>query len=842
MSYPDVFAGPASSSAEAMIGHLPQSSMSPSQTPTLLSRGALDSIIANTSSADAFSLAAAYPQAFQPMNIGSASNGVMIPGLPQSLAPTPTISLMSNQMPASSSLSISPLLTLPSSSQGQSPWGAGGATLAPPIGTIGVLTPTTEQALNQAIEASLSPVSPLSATTTMSGTSALTFGPNATQIELGPAPSVVPTDTVSLAPSLSDASVGVPPSESPNQAKSPSPRKRTFLEMVRDDRHESTRAAIDINEAPLSRNVARCYGKEKRLLSPPPIVRIVGPLLQRVPRPRLKMEVINLERNVQTACEQSRFTSDADRAYFRKLHINGMGKAKNFNLRLSVHPAPEDGKGSKSNEESSGEEELLPPVATFMSADIDVISKPSKKMVNGLATQSTISQSSTVAFLSRLSNQSARTYFMSVEDGQVLSRLDEWSAFSMRIVSEPEDAPKASTAPSRPLSSESQTVPCGSEIVLTDILTGYETESLTIHQIDKDEVIFKHTGPVGQMQRVALSRLTPNGKRIFLTTKSDGLDFNGNPMSAAARRKPRKRTKKDDGESEMRPVLSYEEAISFTKPSIDHPLGVPRVGDHMTWTIVGVTSFSYSLFESRPSQSGSIERPLTPFPILVSAPKYIQASHCLEVDVTDFFYTNPNTHAADAVAKQVHVQPTARLIVELPPCSMVVQAAFQQESYASHSAAGNGTLQSPALHTLQDAGGNTNDLVQQALAKHSVKLSSDSLIQSNMSQAVRPPSVKSASPEALVASLPANAGASSSLDQTFNGSSLFDSKTPSISNSPPVVGNGSLPLVIIRPCDGVGYLTGRWVNASLDDKPSKSAGRTDSDDPFGNAGWTITIT
>ncbi|KAM0786414.1 hypothetical protein ACM66B_001879 [Microbotryomycetes sp. NB124-2] len=882
MSYPDVFAGPASSAtvAGAMIG-APQSSITTSSSNTSQGTGySLESIIANTSGPDAFSLATAYHQAFQPISLQSAANGTsMIPALPQTVAADSSLSMLSSQLRASSGLGIPPYLTLPQSSQTSTSF------LAPPPVSVGILTPTTEQALNQAIEASLSPVSPLSATASLAAPPqpALAFGPPP---DLTQPSSVIPADTVSLAPSMSDASVGAPPSESP-QSTSPSPRKRTFLEMANESKHEATRAAIALNEAPLRNAMAstdlrtlttvlclhpwagqRCYGKEKRLLSPPPIVRIVGPLLQRVPRPRLKMEVINIAKGVTTAVEQASFTDDIDRAYFRKLHINGMGKAKDFNIRLTVHPEP-----AKPDRDEQGDEKLLPPIATFMSADIDVISKPSKKMVNGLATQSTISQSSTVAFLSRLSNQSARTYFMSVEDGQVLSRLDEWSAFSMRIVREPENAPKASTAPTRPLSNESQTVPCGSEIILTDILSGYETESLMVHQIEKDEVIFKHTGPVGQMQRVALSRLTPSGKRIFLTTQADGLDRNGNQMSAAAQRKPRKRAKKDDPEFETRPVLSYEEALSFKKPTAEHPLGVPRIGDHMIWTIVGVTSFSYSLFESRPIPNMPIERPLTPFPILASAPKYIEVSHSLEMSVSDFFYTNPDTNVvesmelwlgklgpmplscldhvsqktmslAEAVHKQLHENQTIKILAEMPPCSMMVQAGLQQGQYPTNaSAARIDTTQAGALEGDSRSGGPQSQSMQSLLGQSSNLDLASSVARNVAIPAGKRPLPHDHNPEALLGSFSAHGGIGPALEQSVSASSLFDSKPPSsTSTSPPLVGNSALPLVIIRPGDGIGYLTGRWVNASVDDTATPVSAGSDVEDARGSAGWVITIT
>ncbi|KAK4055870.1 hypothetical protein OIO90_003127 [Microbotryomycetes sp. JL221] len=881
------------------------------QTPQL----SLDTIIATTPSSDVLSLASSYPAIFSASPSLSGANPAattFMPSLAQSVAPVPTINLMtSNMSPVTVSPHTShvPLAPPPPNHD----WSTNPAALGPsPLSAPGTLTPTTEQALNQAIAASLSPTSPLSNSATAISPAMSWAAPPASGID---GMSMNPADATLLSASLSDPSIGAQHSNSTVVAFSPSPsaRKRRFQELITDATHETARSAMQLNDSLPTRGVKvndprslttvlclhpwagqRCYSKEKRLLAPPPIVRIVGPLLDRVQTPRLEMTVINVEKDVVTAKERAILTGDTDRAYFRKLHINGMGKAKNFNLRLTVHPSTSSKKGrgdrkdkkdSKSNSTSLQDAELADPIATFMSADIDVISKPSKKLVNGPATQSSISQSSTVAFLSRINNQSLRTYYMSAEGGRIVSRTEEWSAFSMRVLREPENAQKMSTTSLSKAPLDQQTVPFGSEIILTDILSGYTTEPLVLHQIEKDEVILKHTGPVGQMQRVALSRVTSEGKRIYLSTKSDGMDRYGNPMpTPSSGRKNRKRTKTDrDSSTDGDPVLSYDEPFEIIKPDAEHPQGRPRIADHMIWTIVGVTSFSYSMFDSRGDTSKSIERPLTPFPVLASAPQYIPATHCLELSVTECFYTDPNTNEigamqvwlgklgplplsfvvgrnagetgnavslADAVAQRVHEQPFAILIVELPPCHLMVQDGFNSSTTEPGVQQSNAVAQFSNGHNAQ-----LNEMLKQHNSISSQSSVALSAVQTQLQPAMHTNLGQSVSPATSLAaalSQPLDGGDrpfGPIADESGTGSTstTLDSKTPSTSHSPTVpfaklatmTTPVSLPLVLIRPSDGIGYLTGRWVNAEVDeDAMSRS---TSQHDEYGNVGWRVTL-
>ena len=57
----------------------------------------------------------------------------------------------------------------------------------------------------------------------------------------------------------------------------------------------------------------------------------------------------------------------------------------------------------------------------------------------------------------------------------------------------------------------------GSEIVLSDSMTGIATAPLIIRKVDKGKISPEEGGPVSQMQKIALQRVNPDGTRHYLS-------------------------------------------------------------------------------------------------------------------------------------------------------------------------------------------------------------------------------------------------------------------------------------------------------------------------------------
>ena len=126
-----------------------------------------------------------------------------------------------------------------------------------------------------------------------------------------------------------------------------------------------------------------------------------------------------------------------------------------------------------------------------------------------------------------------------------------------------------------------QPVTYGSQIVLTDALSGIATGSLIIRKVDKQRVSLEDGGPVSQMQKIALQRVAPDGSRQYLSAVGPLTSTGGvvTPPSPGANQpggthtlifqSPRMRDESRDG---VRIV-------------------VDEVDDYLCWTIVGICKY-----------------------------------------------------------------------------------------------------------------------------------------------------------------------------------------------------------------------------------------------------------
>jgi hypothetical protein len=318
----------------------------------------------------------------------------------------------------------------------------------------------------------------------------------------------------------------------------------------------------------------------------------------------LDLAVIVGDNAEEPSVESSRLDPATGKAYFRGLHVSGLPKqVKHCNFRLSIRPAVE------------AEAIKQPSCPSFLSDDVQIISKPSKKTAKARNTSSCLFAGSTIAMYNRINSQTVRTKYMAVDDGKFAARVGQWTAFRIDVLRRAEDANpdlKETLATSR-IPNGALTVTYGSEIMLTDLMTGVSSERLIVRKVEKNEVIVNASGPVSQLQKMALVRLTPTGEVLYLSASPDGLDMNGNiletsqtpkptstspPTSPQSHKRKKARTARytavdddlDDDGLTRRTLLSYERPERHFPNSVEDPEKGPVdiVTDFLSWTILGV--------------------------------------------------------------------------------------------------------------------------------------------------------------------------------------------------------------------------------------------------------------
>lgn len=169
----------------------------------------------------------------------------------------------------------------------------------------------------------------------------------------------------------------------------------------------------------------KSYGSEKRFLCPPPIVRIEGPVWN-MKSQQLSMAVVS--EGGERSFEQRAPVDHNLTASFKFLHVTGSAKSKSFQLSLDIAepPAsPPDG-GDVANSGRIW--------ASFESAPVTIISKPSKKTAKTRNLSSCILAGGPVSLFNRINSQTVRTKYMTVDNTQLSASNVSWAAFNVSVV------------------------------------------------------------------------------------------------------------------------------------------------------------------------------------------------------------------------------------------------------------------------------------------------------------------------------------------------------------------------------------------------------------------------
>lgn len=171
----------------------------------------------------------------------------------------------------------------------------------------------------------------------------------------------------------------------------------------------------------------KSYGTEKRFLCPPPSVRIEG-LSAHLHSQELSMSIISEDGNRTPV--QKVTLDNSMMANFKFLHVTAAPKSKSFQLSLSIsHPT------------GLTDEQHSPPFsrqwATFDSAPVAIISKPSKRTAKARSIQSCILAGGPVSLFNRINSQTVRTKYMTVEETHLCASNASWSTFNVNVLSRP---------------------------------------------------------------------------------------------------------------------------------------------------------------------------------------------------------------------------------------------------------------------------------------------------------------------------------------------------------------------------------------------------------------------
>ncbi|KAG2154735.1 hypothetical protein DEU56DRAFT_725506 [Suillus clintonianus] len=522
----------------------------------------------------------------------------------------------------------------------------------------------------------------------------------------------------------------------------------------------------------------KSYGSEKRFLCPPPVVHIQGPVWQ-MRSQQLAMSVVS-EQGERSLDQKTNLDNNMTGS-FKFLHVTGTAKAKSFQLSLDIiEPPPSALSGESSADGTPGRV-----WATFDSAPVTIISKPSKKTAKTRNISSCILAGGPVSLFNRINSQTVRTKYMTIDNSQLCASNVTWSAFNVNVVRRPDDAPPTNAGP--------QPVTYGCEVVLSDTLSNIATSPLIIRKVDKGRVSAEDGGPVSQMQKIALQRVNQDGSRHYLSAAG--------PIPGAPNSTP---------SVPGAPAQGGTHPLIFQSPRIRDEMkdGVrtltDEVDDYLCWTIVGISKFQYTFFDAFGQHSNSIpEMPITPFPTLFTAPVYRPTNNILEMTVSHFFYEDPKTRTQMPLTVYLGgLGPLrARFYQAAPPGPLTNIAAF--------GAAMSGSSNEVVVGGGEDVAGSPADAASRYLTQPplhtivTVELPSLPEIIKALEEDVMTPSVMTSDGLIHRQSSQHNEHGAPLDGPNGNGSQ---------SHPPPSIAGRNLPLLFIRASDGIGYHSGRTIS------------------------------
>ncbi|KAH7928521.1 hypothetical protein BV22DRAFT_1004749 [Leucogyrophana mollusca] len=529
----------------------------------------------------------------------------------------------------------------------------------------------------------------------------------------------------------------------------------------------------------------KSYGTEKRFLCPPPVVHIQGPVWQ-MRSQQLAMSVVSEQGD--RSFDQKTTLDNNMSGSFKFLHVTGTAKAKSFQLSLDIlEPSSSPHSSGESSDASGGRV-----WASFDSAPVTIISKPSKKTAKTRNISSCILAGGPVSLFNRINSQTVRTKYMTIDSAQLCASNITWSAFNVNVVRRPDDTPPGHGGP--------QPVTYGCEVVLSDTLSNIATSPLVIRKVDKGRVSPEDGGPVSQMQKIALQRVNADGSRHYLSAAgplpgtpgvvpppAPGMPAQGgtHPLIFQS---PREREEIKDG---VRTISD-------------------EVDDYLCWTIVGISKFQYTFFDAFGQNNSIPEMPITPFPTLFTAPIYRPQSNSIEMTVSHFFYEDPKTRAQMPLTVYLgNIGPLRSRVYQTAPPGPLTSISPYAQTMTGPSGLPPGADDNSATSNSASQGSQATRYIAQPPLHTIVTVDMPSIAEviKALEEDALPPNVMS--PDGLA---PGGQPAPSTNDAQDGSSQLDGTGVNGVQpHPPPSIAGRSLPLLFIRASDGVGYHSGRTV-------------------------------
>ncbi|KAG9314277.1 hypothetical protein JVU11DRAFT_5065 [Chiua virens] len=523
----------------------------------------------------------------------------------------------------------------------------------------------------------------------------------------------------------------------------------------------------------------KSYGSEKRFLCPPPIVHIQGPVWQ-MRSQQLSMAVVSEQGD--RSFDQKTSLDNNMTGSFKFLHVTGTAKAKSFTLSLDIMDPPSA--TSEGSSDNTGGGRIW---ASFDSAPVTIISKPSKKTAKTRNISSCILAGGPVSLFNRINSQTVRTKYMTIDSAQLCASNVGWSAFNVNVVRRPEDAP--------PVHGGHQAVTYGCEVVLSDTLSNIATSPLVIRKVDKGRVSPDDGGPVSQMQKIALQRVNADGSRHYLSAAG--------PVPGPP------------GVAQSTPGVSSQggtHPLIFSSPRVREEMkdGVrvlsDEVDDYLCWTIVGISKFQYTFFDAFGQNNSIPELPITPFPTLFTPPIYRPANNTLELTVSNFFYEDQKTHAQQPLTVYLgNIGPLrARCFPPHAPGPLTnISYGGGMPGPSSELTANDGTV--PGVSSNMPSGRYT-----QLHTLVTVEMPPLNEIIKALQEDLMPPNALTADGATTGPHPIPPGGESTAVGAQVDGPTSGGSQTANNSAQQSIAGR-TLPILFIRASDGIGYHSGRTI-------------------------------
>ncbi|KAI9303422.1 beta-trefoil DNA-binding domain-containing protein [Cunninghamella echinulata] len=359
---------------------------------------------------------------------------------------------------------------------------------------------------------------------------------------------------------------------------------------------------------------------------------------------------------------------------FKYLHVTGTAKTKQFSLKVNMnHPSPHHHHTNNS---------LYPPFATFFSSPISIISKPSKKTSKARNVSTCIFTTSQISLFNRINSQTVRTKYLTSEKDQLCAKNATWSAFDIILVRQPTTSAQNALSQNHhhyhhhhqpSITTAGVPLTYGTEIILKDSQTGICSPNVIIRKVDKSCISLHATGPVSQMQKIALQLastvdtadqpplyLSANGHVMnestttattATTTTTDNMKSEENNSNGNGSNHTHSSTWLDYSPSKYLNDINNDESGNEK---------TEMVNDYLCWTIIGICKFEYTIEEPllptstmmAPTSSTSSFSSTSSLSSQTSSPTLTPISPLLNMNINNNLHSSSLTTASSSPSYQ----------------------------------------------------------------------------------------------------------------------------------------------------------------------------------------------